>query len=214
MIQKIKDKFGKPPILLLSNFFDSVPFLKIRIAKLYWVDCHFTEMDFPETDIPGILREGKPTDLEEMVRCNPKREKFLERFGRGDRVMLAVSESGEVMGYTWFSIQPKIVENLYNIVVSLSPDAGYLYDTFVNPRFRKKGLWLALRVEVAKILKAEGRSHYGGIIVLGNKRSFALNFKFGFRVSKQYLVFKWGNYSKVLEKKIPHTEELASRLTG
>ncbi|GAB4334107.1 MAG: hypothetical protein Kow0037_12590 [Calditrichia bacterium] len=213
MFRKIKEKFGKPPILLLSNFFDSLPFLKIRIAKLYWVDCDFARMDFPNPDIPGILREGQPDDLEAMVRCNPKREKFMERFDRGDRVMLAVADSGEVMGYTWFSVQPQIVENLYNIIVSLPPDAGYLYDTFVNPKFRKKGLWLALRVEVAKVLKAEGRRRYGGIIVLGNKRSFALNFKFGFRVNKEYLVFKWGKRSRVFEKEIPHTKELAARLT-
>jgi len=160
----------------------------------------------------GIVREATENDLPLLIQCNPKPERFQERFRHGDRCLVAETPPGEIIGYEWFSAPPYHRDQKYHYKIPIPPEAYYLYDAFILPQLRVSGVWLALKSYMGKIMKEEGKSALITYVSYNNTLSLRTHFRFGFQVYERVSVITLGPFSYTQRTPLIHTNELVKEL--
>ncbi len=160
----------------------------------------------------GIVREATENDLPLLIQCNPKPERFRERFHQGDRCLVAETPPGEIIGYEWFSAPPYHRDQKYHYKISIPQEAFYLYDAFIRPQLRVSGVWLALKAYMGKIMKEEGKSALITYVSHNNALSLRTHFRFGFRVYERVTVVTLGPFSYTHRTPLVHSPELVKEL--
>ncbi len=201
-----------------SRLLKYIPFLQsIKFFLPVRYDIHFflRYQGIPYVDrllFTGIVREATEQDLPALVKCNPKPERFRERFSAGDRCLIAEVPPGIIIGYEWFSAPPYHMEQKYHYKIRIPENAFYLYDAFILPEHRVSGVWLALKSNIGRIMEQEGKQELITYISHNNTVSLRTHIRFGFRIYERVSVITLGPLSYTHRVPLTHSRELVKEL--
>jgi ribosomal protein S18 acetylase RimI-like enzyme len=116
--------------------------------------------------------EAVASDVEETIR---------------DGVVLIAEEDGAAVGYALASIVPE------------TPIRGHLYDFFVRPDSRNRGVGLALIAETAKQLRERGITHLSLDVGIGNDGARRLYDRLGFFPYETFMIAALGDLERRLD---------------
>lgn len=87
------------------------------------------------------------------------KQNFSERIYSGEKCYF-VEVSGKVVAYGWRSGTPKVIFYVYEIAGSmqLSTDAYILYDFWVSPEYRRKGIYKNMLQKMISDIGPDGKS--------------------------------------------------------
>lgn len=155
-----------------SKFCPLIPIIKKYILAFEKnIVYYFYEEDL--TPIKAKIRisveEAKIADLPKIVNIRTKhgrrfnegflkRDKYLmktlERIKRNHRCFIGIKDN-EIIGYIWFAIADFFAEEIKRRIL-LRKDEGILYDWYVSPSQRGKGVGLEILSRVIILLRKEG----------------------------------------------------------
>jgi GNAT superfamily N-acetyltransferase len=123
----------------------------LKYVKLLLWERHLTnEIPKTETKIPVEIRLASIRDFE---RSPLLKDEAAKRLNEGDLGFIAVW-NGMVVGYLWASFKRKVYLGEIEREVSFKTGGVYLYDGFVLPNFRRKGLFKKLLEEALQYFKS------------------------------------------------------------
>lgn len=105
--------------------------------------------------VPVVVEEAFAAGLDEYVELRPDqdRRRLERRFELGE-YLFVVRHDGRVAGATWVTTDRAYIEYV-DQEVRLTPRVGYLYDLYVRPEYRGKGLDRALYSYLFRYFTAE-----------------------------------------------------------
>ncbi len=129
------------------------------------------------------VASGTKENITALLSCWPQLSivELEARFSCGDHCAL-VRFKDQVVGYEWACLDSVHVEARYHVALPIPSDAIYLYDCFVQPEYRKRGVWLVLRAYWAEFMKQASRSRVFSIVDIGNDLSLNTHLHFGYKV--------------------------------
>lgn len=145
----------------------------------------FYELHFDGTPIHigtkdcAEIKKGSINDIEKLVRCQNKRDIFLRRFKSGEHCLLAIV-NGQVVGYEWFCVGPKHIEERYGYEIAIPADVMYAYDAYVLPDYRNRGIWSQLLFACSELMNENNKKSIMSFVDYGNDVSFNVHKSFGF----------------------------------
>ena len=136
------------------------------------VDILYKDLNGPIFDMPPrikIIRKKIDDEIVRKLKDVVDRDeyfKFKDRLTRGKKAFAAIVDS-RIIGYAWLSLQDEF-EPFLGINIKVNKENGYIYDVYVNPDFRKKGVSTAVCNYMLQYLKMLG---YKGVLVAVNTRN-------------------------------------------
>jgi L-amino acid N-acyltransferase YncA len=115
-----------------------------------------------------------------------KGEKFRKRFMQGEHCLMA-SINGEVAGYLWFCANEQYMEESCRYRFSIPLNAVYSYDIYVNPIYRRKGIFKQLYKGLSEWMREYDKDSIMTIIDYSNELSLKIHSRIGFRPIKSVL---------------------------
>lgn len=204
--EKLKTYFLQPRLLLLQDLLQRIPFQPLRLAcfSLFLLD-QIPMLPLCSEEEGSEIRPGCLDDIEELLRCENKREIFLRRFQAGERCLVAL-RNGRIVGYEWFSPAPVHLEERYRYPIKVPSDTLYVYDAYVTPEFRRQGVWRRLMQQILHSANQSGRKKVLLLIDCENEHSMRLHLRLGFYPVKRVLYFRLCGITFFREEKISKTE--------
>lgn len=197
-INKFSRFLAKSPLQMVIALLECLPFKPFDM-KIF---CSMQISQIPK-EFPGLsnltIREGRQEDMVSLTRILDKRERFLSRFSKGDRCLLAI-EGNEIVGFLWFSIRNVFEEESTNYQFVVPGNAVYSYDEFVCMEYRQKGVLSQLLVTLFGLIAKDGKESILILVSIDNKISLAAHLKNGFVVTGRILYFRLFNlrYYRIL----------------
>ena len=144
-----------------------------HVEALIW-ECNLAkEIPRIETKISVEIRKATIRDLRDYAhfgRPPLRRDKALKRLNNGDLCFIALWE-GIIIGYMWTTLKRKVYIPEFEREIAFKDEEGYLYDGFVFPDFRRKGLFKKMVEESLHYLKSQNVKRVKGITVTTNRAS-------------------------------------------
>lgn len=141
-----------------------------------------------ENESSGNVREGHYSDIDALVRCMDKRERFLERFIAGDHCLIALdADIGEIVGYLWFSVRDEFIEDQSSYKFTIQNNAVYYYDVYVSPYYRQHGLLKQLISELSRWMHENSKDTIQILVECTNVISMKAHLNNGFHVYMKIL---------------------------
>ena len=138
-----------------------------------------------------IVQKAKTSDLEAIADCAGKPiNKIRFRFDNGDLCFIAIVAE-KVVGYIWMVTSGKFVESVQGVTIKCNPGAVWLYDCFVLPEFRFRGLWLNLQYAVLEYLGDKSKEITACSIDYDNIGSIKTHLRFGYEITSQVVTFSF-----------------------
>jgi GNAT superfamily N-acetyltransferase len=134
---------------------------------------------------PGlVIRQMEESDLKrfrepESFITERRIADFAARLRSGRRAFLALS-AGQISGYGWLSRQAEI-DARCGIEISLAEDEGYIYDGFIFPAFRRRGIYAQLLRSRLDWLARDGCRKVYSIVFSDNTPALNAHSQAGFR---------------------------------
>jgi len=126
----------KSPLELFCAALNCLPFKPVEAGLFFSLQASGI-MTNCRPDCGVTIREGQETDIESLTRCMNKRERFLARFRKGDRCLIAIEDT-EIVGFLWFSVREVYEEELMHYRFSVPGNVVYSYDEYIRPIDRKE----------------------------------------------------------------------------
>lgn len=190
MTNIISKYMRKSPLQMVTIIFEHLPFKPIKIGIFYKVKSTGTLKNLP-SHFNVTIREGCETDILSMVDCINKPARYLERFHRGDKTLLAL-DGTSVAGFIWFSDKNSYEEQT-KIQFPLPENSLYIYDIYVNPQQRGRGIPGQLYVVLCEWMALNTKDSMVAFIAYDNDISLRLHRKLGFvPLSKVYYLSIFG----------------------
>lgn len=210
----VKKLRTKPLFLSFKAIRGNMPFIPVDLGLLYFIE--YTGIP-PSTDnyrFDGVIRWATANDLTALEICNPKRETFTARFNQGDHCVIAKDNSGNIVGYEWFSVNRFHVESHYYHKIMIPTDSIYAYDAFILPEYRIRGLWLGFKNRVGELMTRFNRSRLITFVEFGNSMSFKTHFRYGFKLYRRVLIIRILGVAISFDKILNHKTEYVKKLVG
>jgi ribosomal protein S18 acetylase RimI-like enzyme len=159
----------------------------------YWlfregVRAHRTEWPHLANEFPSsVLAERDAAAISTCTAWNTEKV-VRNRLKRGD-LCIVLKHNGEIAGYTWADLQ-RVSDAACNF--PLERDEAYLYDAYIAPQFRGRGLAPYMRSECYKHLRATGRYCFYSISDFFNKPAIRFKRKLNAEMVRLYLQIKLG----------------------
>lgn len=157
----------------------------------------------------AIVRVAEMDDLQAIAHCAGKPEsKIQDRFTRGEICFVTVV-AGSIVGYEWLATAATFDEPGQGVSYVCDAKTAWLYDGFVLPEFRLKGLWLNLQYCILAYLQKTSKKRIACSIDFDNIGSIKTHLRFGFEVTHQVvsltilgLAVRWVTYLRSDRTKI------------
>lgn len=187
---KLGKYFRQPPLLLLQKLLQRIPFQPFYLACFYlFLLDDIPALPFYPNEEVSEIRRGGPREVKELLRCENKPDIFRRRFEKGEKCLVVLMK-GEIAGYGWLSWAPVYWEERYHYPIQIPPDTVYVYDSYIVPEHRRKGLWRQLMGQEINFMKKIGRNKLLVMIDYGHARSIELHRRVGFYPIKRVLHFR------------------------
>jgi len=174
---------------------DLIPFKPVDVGLYYSLHVKDIPKNLP-SEFNVKIREGSEADIEELVLCIDKRQRFLTRFRQGEHCLLAFDDE-QVAGFIWYSIKDVYEEEQARYQLTVPRNTVYSFDEYVSPEHRRKGILSQLFAVLYEWMGRTGRDTILILIAHDNEVSWEAHLKKGFvplnRIS--YLrIFGWRMY--------------------
>lgn len=135
----------------IKNYFREILWkIGLKYIKVLAYERSFeTKIPKVECEIPARIKTVSVDDLKKFPYS--MRGKALKRLKDGD-LGFAASVGDKIAGYLWVSFKRKFYQPELETEVSLKNEEAYLYDAFVSPVFRSKGIFKKLLEETLHFL--------------------------------------------------------------
>ncbi|MDX6510595.1 MAG: Acetyltransferase domain [Gaiellaceae bacterium] len=145
--------------------------------------------------IPVVVERAGAEHLDEYLELRPDQDRRLleRRFELGEYLFF-VRHEGRVAGATWITGERAYIEYL-DREVQLNPMAGYLYDLYVRPEYRGKGLDRALYTYLFGYFTAEQCSTLMATANVENRTQLLFE-RIGFRRSALLGYYRLGPFKR------------------
>jgi len=133
-----------------------------------------TAQDIVEKDLLDVAGCREMTDPGEGVRH------MASRYSLGC-LCVGLRRAGRLAGYAWASIGSNVLEDHDRYVMALGPGGAYVFDTFLRPNERGKGLYRLLMQRLQERLRSLGATRFFLTVDAFNTRSLKAHAKLGAR---------------------------------
>lgn len=137
-----------------------------------------------EQQIGGYLvRLAAMSDFSAMAQCRMMKDPnkgialFKNRMLHGMLCHVLCDEVGTVLGFAWVSLTENLLEDASRYVINIGVTSIYLFDTYLHPSSRAKGLYKLLVGSIQKYWKERGRINTYVIVDSSNERSLRAHMK-------------------------------------
>ncbi|WP_224981929.1 GNAT family N-acetyltransferase [Geomonas agri] len=183
-LQKLRNLFKQPPLLILKDVLDKVPGQPLRISSFLVLD--LSENPSKPLREYGTVRAGTPADVPGMCLLENKQELFLDRFDKGESCLIALNDR-EVVGYIWFSDKHSHMEQRYNYRLDIPEDSIYSYDCFIHQAYRLRGIWVLFQKRLFERAKMLGRKRIITMVDYANTASLKTHLRYGYAIRRNVL---------------------------
>jgi hypothetical protein len=180
----------QPPFYVVRAALDHVPMQPLTVNRLHLLRLEgVPEIQEDCMRGPAGIRAGRPEDIECLVQCQDQRATFLARFASGDRCAVA-GVNGQIVGYEWFSVQPRHIVQPFGYVIDIPPGSVYAYDAYILPKYRLCGVWLGFKRHLAGLMRELSLNRVLTYVEYGNGLSLRTHLRFGFKHFKTATVIR------------------------
>jgi len=138
------------------------------------------EMDIPEIKPRIPANAVILSDCRDLEKFSPIKSEWLKRLKNGD-LCCAIVIGNKILGYLWISFKEKVYITEFEREIKFRSNTAYLYDGFISPNLRRKGLFKKILENTLLLLKVRNIEKvyvYTSVINDGvNKALRALYFK-------------------------------------
>ncbi|NCC64910.1 MAG: hypothetical protein EOM15_09675 [Spirochaetia bacterium] len=112
-----------------------------------------------------LVRLATMSDFPAMAQCRMMKdpnigiELFKKRILQGMLSHVLCDEAGTVLGFAWVSLTENLLEDTDRYVINLGAASIYLFDTYLHPSSRAKGLYQLLVGSIQHYWKARRRTN-------------------------------------------------------
>ena len=136
------------------------------------------------------VKSATTRDLKAMADCEETAKLFAERLANREHCVVATADN-RIVGYEWYCDAPFHAEERYSYKLQIPPDTLYAYDAFVQPEYRRLGVWTLFHVVYLRYLMLRLRkSRIIAMVDHDNKASIEAHSKFGYRIYAKVFVLK------------------------
>jgi ribosomal protein S18 acetylase RimI-like enzyme len=152
-----------------------------------------SETEWPELarEFPSsVLEAGNSADVAAMGDFDSWRtvERIRARLGKGDLCVM-LKNQGRIAGFTWADLD-EINDSACDY--ELGSGEAYLYDAFIAPEYRGRGLAAYMRAESYKHLRGTGRHTFYSLSDCFNTPAIKFKQKLNAEITRLYLQIKLG----------------------
>lgn len=171
------------------------------IRALIWEHNLAGEIPKIETKILVNIRMATIHDLRahpHFGRLPLREDEALKRLSNGDLCFIALWK-GIIIGYMWATLKRKVYMPEFEREIVFENSEGYLYESFVFPVFRRRGLFKKMVEEALHYLKSQNVKRVKGITVTTNEASQRVMRDTGFRaveLVKFVKIFRFQKFEK------------------
>ena len=126
----------------------------------------------------NMLKTEQSGQLRDIVSDDKTYARFLDRLSQGKEPMVG-SLNGMVVCYVWITFKDEF-EPFLGREVQLNNENAYIYDTFVHPDFRGKGIHTVVVQEAMRYIKSHGCKGVFSVVNKANTPSLRTFKKLGF----------------------------------
>lgn len=177
--QRVRRVARTPLFVLLQAALARLPFHPLEVAWFYVLQLSPPSAPRADRRSKVAVRFATRLDLHSLVACQDKRALFLERFDTGERCVVATVD-GKVVGYEWVCIADTHEEERYRYLMRIPPSAVYVYDAYIAPEYRLRGVWVFLKLHIAEFVRQLGRQTIITMIEHGNGLSMRTHLRYGY----------------------------------
>ncbi len=143
------------------------------------------------------VRQARPKDMDALNECWEKRELYEYRFKKGD-VCVVAEVGAKVVGFVWFERKGLHREPDGSYSFDCRTDGVWVYDGYVVPSYRLKGVWVLLQEKVVQVTNGAGPLY--AINYVHNHRSIKAHLRYGYRIHMRVTQVKVLGYILTFEK--------------
>jgi len=173
------------------------------VKAFLWKRRLWDEIPKIEIKIPVEIKLASIGDFE---RYPLLKDEALKRLSEGDLGFIAVW-NGMIAGYLWASFKRKVYIQEFEREISLKIGEVYLYDGFVLPDFRRKGLFKKLLEETLHYFKSLNVKKANAYALTSNKAPQKAFRALGFRTVRLVKFVKILRFKKFEERKLKSYEK-------
>lgn len=149
-----------------------------------------------KTDWPELAKEFPSsvlvaTDIPAVAACVSRTEEQIQDRLQKGHLCIVLKNGTHIAGYAWADLDEV---NDMACDYELRPGEAYLYDAFIAPEFRGRGLAPYMRVESYRHLRRAGRHTYYSISDYFNSPAIRFKQKLNAETIRLYLHIKLGGY--------------------
>lgn len=136
------------------------------------------------------VKSATTRDLRAMADREETAKLFAERLANREHCVVAMADN-RLVGYEWYCDAPFHMEERYSYKLQIPPDTLYAHDAFVQPNYRRLGVWTLFHVVYLRYLMLRLRkSRIIAMVDHDNRASIAAHSKFGYRIYARVFVLK------------------------
>ena len=134
------------------------------------------------------VRPARVQDLPAVALCrqmdNPTAGTalFTHRLAQGARCYVVLGSDDRLLGYAWVMCTGNLFEDDDRLRLTCRPNGAYIFDTFLHPEARGKGLYARLIAGVQQDLATQGKTEFHVLVDRGNTVSIKAHLKLGAKV--------------------------------
>ncbi len=193
---------------MLKLLKENIPFFPVAYFDYFFLE-YYGIPKKQKIRFDGEILKANETDLELLGRYfNNKAEKFVKRFQKGNIIVFARNEQGEIVGYENLDLSSQHFEENSGTIFTIPANSIYLYDAYILPEYRLKGLWIGFKNVVADIMEENNRTRLFTFVDWCNTLSLKSHLQYGFKIYEQRKIWRvFGkSFTQVIHEE--HTPQL------
>jgi GNAT superfamily N-acetyltransferase len=162
--------------------------LRSRVPSWLFAADRLVVFELPLLAVPSVtgigVRELSPVDLPRLAACRAMTDPnagvalLARRFQVGARAF-GVEEAGRLVGYVWSSLGAYVAEDDDGYRMDLGPRDAYLFDAFLRPDARGRGLFELLLAAAEHGVANSGALHFLSTVSADNAVSLQVHARVG-----------------------------------
>lgn len=203
LIGKIVRFYNSPFPIKVREILNKLPFHVIYVD--FFLTFEYESYPYHYETKDTIIREANLSELDKLLDCYDKGSLFEKRLKAGEHCIAVFSTAGQVLGYAWVSTDSTHVEERFGYELCIPNEAIYIYDVYIDPQNRGKGLWKGILSQLRDIMEVNGRRKIVANVDLGNNRSIHIHEKYGFNLVSS------STFINLFGLKILNTKKIANK---
>jgi GNAT superfamily N-acetyltransferase len=164
----------------VTDNLNRMPLWFIHINKLYILKRSANTVKRLRSYKSAVERVAGLVDSKAIAQCSGKSErKIRNRLENGDICFISEVD-GAIAGYLWMSSATSYYEDTEGIIYITDEETSWLYDGFVTPEYRVKGIWVNLQYALIAYLQKEKKQCVVCSIEYDNVNSINTHLRFGY----------------------------------